>query len=158
MIFKRKSFVLTIGLCWLISSGISAQDQKLTDSLVNLYESESYEGDKLALLKEIAEEESNPDKKHAYAELLIELAAVDSLFVYLHSGHLQKGNALHHKGDYDLALASYFISIQYAKRINYTQGVGAVTISVANIYSEIGNATNAEIYYSQGIEILRRRR
>ncbi len=156
MIFKRKSFVWTMGLFCLMISGISAQDQKLTDSLLNLYESDSYEGDKLALLKQMAEEESNPDKKLEYSELLIKEAAVDSLFQYLLSGQLQKGNALHHRGEYDLAIASYFVSIRYAKRIEDIRGEGAVTIAVANIYSEMGNATNAEIYYTQGIEILRK--
>lgn len=156
MIFKRRSFLLAIGLFCLMCFGMAAQDQKYTDSLINLYESEAYQGDKLALLKAIAEEESNPDRKHAYAELLIQEAASDSLFDYLISGHLQKGNALHLQGDYDEAITSYFVSIGHAKRIDDTRAVGAVTIAVANIYSEIGNAANAELYYSQGIEILRK--
>jgi class 3 adenylate cyclase len=72
------------------------------------------------------------------------------------SGHLQKGNALHLRGDYDEALASYFVSIGYAKRIDDIHGVGAVTIAVANLYSEIGNSANAKTYYDQGIAILRK--
>ena len=155
MIFKITPFFFTLALyllCW----GMTAQDQKLTDSLLSLYESESFEGDKLALLKRIAEEESNPVKKHEYAELLIKAAATDSLFNYLLSGYLQKGNALHHSGDYDEAIASYFVSINYGRRIDDTRGVGGVTIAVANIYSEIGNPTNAKIYYNQGIAILRK--
>ena len=155
MIFKRNSFFITIGFFGFIVSASFAQDQKLADSLINLYELESYQGDKLVLLKEIAEEESNPDRKYGYAELLIKEAATDSVFEYLISGYLQKGNALHLRGEFDLALESYFKSIRYANRIKHMPSVGKVTISVANIYSEIGNSTNADIYYKKGIEILR---
>ncbi len=152
----KKSFVWVLGLFCLMFSGIAAQNQKLADSLIKLYESETYEGDKLALLKKIAEESSTPDKQQAFAEALIKQAATDSLFDYLLSGHLQKGNALHHSGEYDLAIASYFKGISYAKRIDDTRAVGAITIAVANIYSEMGNPANAEIYYTQGIETLRK--
>jgi len=156
MIFNLRTTFFIIGILCLMGSGSMAQDQKLTDSLINLYESESYEGDKLALLKQIAEEESNPDQQLVYAELLITAAATDSIFEYLMSGHLQKGNALHLRGDYDEALASYFVSIGYAKRIDDIHGIGAVTIAVANLYSEIGNSANAKTYYDQGIAILRK--
>ena len=137
-------------------TAVLAQDQKLTDSLIQLYREQLYDGDPLDLLKQIAEESSNPDEMLTYSELLIKEAASDSLFDYLMSGYLQKGNALHLQGDYDEALASYFKSIGYAKRLNDSRSVGSVTVAVANIYSEIGNSSNAETYYKQGIALLRK--
>ncbi len=156
MVLKVNSAVYFVCLICLMCEVVIAQDNKLTDSLMTLYKSDTYEGDKLILLKKIAEEEPNPDKRLEYSELLIKEATTDSLFGYLHSGYLQKGNALYQSGNYDKALESYFVSIAYAKRLEGYHYEGSVTIAVANIYSELGNAANAQLYYSQGIEILRK--
>ena len=156
MSFKREAYYLLIGLfCFFIYSSVG-QDQQLADSLIRLYNSGSYEGDVLVLLKNIAEEETDPELQLQYSEALIQLALKDSLFEFLHSGYMQKGYALHYKGDFDIALESFFESINYANRIGYDRGIGAVKISIADIYSEMGNSDNAEIYYNQGIQVLRK--
>ena len=155
MRFKNPLFYLSFVLFALNPSNIFGQDQKLADSLIHLYESNSYNGNKLELLVKISQEETNPDRKLQYANLLIQEASTDSLFRKMYSGYLQKGNALHLSGRFDAALEAYFESIRYANRDDFTGGVGAATISVANIYSEIGNSDNADIYYKKGIEILR---
>ena len=131
------------------------QDKDLADSLIKLYESENYTGNKIYLLKEIAEEVSNPELQLHYSNKLIETAARDSLFEFLHSGYLQKGNALRESGNLDDSIESFFLSIHFAKIINYKAGEGAANISIADIYSEIGNSNNAKLYYERGIEILR---
>ncbi|GGD30398.1 hypothetical protein GCM10011343_20720 [Flavobacterium orientale] len=107
------------------------------------------------LLRSIAANETNPDTTVYYSEVLIKKAFADSSHAFLHSGYLQKGNALKKKGDFHAALEAYLTSLNYAKRMNSTIGLGAITISIADIYSEMGNAANAELYYRQGIEVLR---
>jgi class 3 adenylate cyclase len=155
MYLMFRAYYLLIGLFCLIIYTSSGQDQQLSDSLINLYNSSSFQGDKLVLLKRISEEESNPEIRLKYSELLIENSSKDSLFDLMHSGYLHKGNALHNTGNFDLALESYFKSITYANRINYKPGMGSVSISIADIYSEMGNTKNAQLYYNKGIEILR---
>ena len=134
----------------------SAQDQTLADSLIIRYHSGSFKMvDELVMLKSIVANETNPDIKLEFSELLIQKATPHSLWNFLHIGNLQKGNALRVKGDLGKALESYFKSIDFAKKTDDQIGIGKLTISIADTYSEIGNAQNAQRYYIEGIELLR---
>lgn len=134
----------------------SAQDQSLADSLILHYHSGSFPlDDELVLLKSIAANETNPDRKLEFSELLISKATPPSHWNYLHIGHLQKGNALRVKGELGQALESYYKSIDFAQKANDQIGVGKLTISIADTYSEIGNSSNAQRYYDEGIKLLR---
>ena len=134
----------------------SAQDQTLSDSLTSLYNSGAFNlDDELVVLKGMAANETNPDRKLEFSEWLISKANLRSNWNFLHIGHLQKGNALRVKGDLGQALESYFKSMEFAKRANDKIGVGKVTISIADTYSEIGNSPNAQRYYNEGIKLLR---
>ena len=144
-----------IGFFCLFSPGVRSQNQNTADSLFEIYQKGEYQVDERVMLKEIASNERNPDKKLQFAELLITKASVDSSFDFLSSGYLQKGNAYQFKGNFDKALEAFFKSINYAQRIGYTRGVGAVMISVADIYSQIHNSNNAVHYYNLGIQTLR---
>ena len=152
--YERPLFFL-IPLFGLLCSLLQGQDQGVADSLLLLFHSDSYPGNRMELLKGIAEEETNPAKKLEYANWLLQEASKDSIYEKIYSGYLQKGNALHLLGNFDLALEAYFQSIRYAKRKGSKDEVGVATIAVANIYSEIGNSENAAHYYKNGIEILR---
>ena len=154
MALRQKTCLLISFFC-LVSTVITGQDQKTADSLIRVYQEGFYPDDKLAILKGIASNERNPDKKLQYAELLIKEAAVDSTYDFLASGYLQKGNALQFKGTFDQALEAYFRSNNFAQRTGYTRGVGAAIISVADVYSQMGNSRNAVHYYNQGIHTLR---
>ncbi len=153
MIFKRKAYYLLIGFFCLISTITFGQEQKLADSLVILYNSGLYEEEEEVILLNIAVNEMNPDKRLLYSEKLIYRAYKDSLFYYLHKGFLEKGNAQRDKGNYAPALESYFESIKFASREGDSLGIGKLTISVADTYSEIGNSNNAENYYNSGLLI-----
>ncbi len=142
-----------VGFFCLLTNLLFAQQE--VDSLIVQYEKGQNEGSEFEILKKIAEDLTDPDSKIQYSELLIQKASEDSAFQYLHSGYLQKGNALQLKGDYAMALDAYFQSIKYAKRIDEIKGVGAVSISVADTYNMIGNPETSEEYYQKGIEILR---
>ena len=151
---KEKAFIY-ISLFFFIPHFVSGQNQKLADSLINAYKSELYPTYELDLIYNIANELTNPERKLEYSELLIEKASADSLFYFLHNGYLQKGNALQEMGNNVLALDSYFESLTFAHRIKDVEGIGAVTISIADTYSEIGNSENAKLYYDKGISLLR---
>ena len=156
MFFKEKAYFFLIGLFCFIYSDLIGQNQKMADSLIVQYQSGSYQGDELDLLKNIAQEETNPDKAIEFSELLISKASIDSSFLYLYYGYVQKGNALQFKGDNAEALQSYFKSLKYANRTSDEKGIGSLMISIAGIYTAMGNSNNAQNYFYKGIQILRK--
>lgn len=133
---------------------VAAQNPALADSLIEVYQGEPLDNE-MELLKTIATNLNNPDKKLKYSEILISKAAEDSVYEFLQSGYLQRGNALQLKGNFAPALDSYFISLNYSNLMNDHKGIGAAHISIANTYSIIGRYQTAERYYERGIEILR---
>ncbi|HSJ11520.1 MAG TPA: tetratricopeptide repeat protein, partial [Gillisia sp.] len=133
---------------------IAAQNPALADSLIEVYQGESRDNE-MEILNTIATNLNNPDKKLKYSEILISKAAEDSVYEFLQSGYLQRGNALQLKGNFAPALDSYFISLNYSYLMNDDKGIGAAHISIANTYSIIGRFQTAERYYDRGIEILR---
>lgn len=135
---------------------IAAQNPALADSLIALYHDEEPLKNELEILETITTNHTNPDKKLKYAEILISKAAEDSVYKFLNSGYLQRGNALQLKGNFAPALDSYFISLNYANLMNDQKGIGAALISIADTYSMIGNFQTSEKYYERGIEILRK--
>ncbi|MGB5226728.1 MAG: adenylate/guanylate cyclase domain-containing protein [Eudoraea sp.] len=155
MALMRKAY-FAIGLFFLFSHFSAGQDQKLADSLLFLYKNGTYPGDELALLKRIADVETNPEKQLEISELLIKQASKDSLIDFLHNGYLQKGNAHQYLGNNVLALESYFLSLKYAHRIGDEASIGGLMISIAGSYTAMGNSQNAQNYYNKGIQILRK--
>lgn len=134
----------------------SAQELSRVDSLKIIYENRSYKGGELDILKEIAEDEHDPEIKLRYSDLLIEKASEDSTLSYLHSGLLQKGNAYRNKANYVEALDFYFKSLEVARKIkNNDNNIGALSIAIGDTYSMIGNSATAEEYYDKGIDLLR---
>ncbi len=150
----RKAYYL-IGFLWFTTYCAYGQNQKLADSLIMQYNSGNYFHE-LELLREIAFEETNPDKKLEFSELLINKASIDSSFNFLHSGYLQKGYALQFKGQNVMALESFFKSLNFANRINDDKGIGTLMITIADTYAIMGNTNNAHNYYNRGIQILRK--
>lgn len=153
--FKKLKACLTAGLFFFLLLPLAAQEMEEVNELVNHFSAESNK-EKLLDLKEKAENETNPDIKLQYAELLIKYAVQDSLMNFLHSGYLQKGNALQLKGDFVTALDSYFESLQIARQSKDIKGEGALMISIADTYNLIGNTETSEEYYIKGIALLRR--
>lgn len=144
-----------LGFYLIFSASLFSQNQKLSDSLKQVYDAKSNTIENLNILRLISQNETNQELKINYANELIHKASVDSLFDFLHSGFLQKGNALSNKGDYVEALESYFKSLNFANRIKNQKGIGSLMISIADTYSAMDDSKNAEIYYKNGIDILR---
>ena len=149
---KKKVFV-TIAFLIAFSAFVYSQQKTHVDSLVSEYRSGKYaKQDKLSLLKQIIEGYTDPEKRFEYSDLLIEAAkAVDSTG-YLCDGYAQKGNALRLKGDLSKALENYFLAAKIARK---GQQTGEIYISIADIYSIIGNHSNAVNYYQKATAILR---
>ena len=156
MFFKYRAYYLLIGFFCIIFNVVIAQDQKLADSLIILYESGNYQQNELELLRKISTEETNPDRKIEFSELLIKKAAGDSVFYYRQSGYLQKGNAFNLKGNNAEALEAYFESLHYASQFVNDRQTGSLMISIADIYTNMENTQNATNYYNKGIQLLRK--
>ena len=163
MYLKKYIFSISFTFLILLVNVSFSQNQKESDSLIQLYKSGDYKETELEILNLIANEESKPDRKLEYADLLIEKAShllnekvsIDSVYNYLYNGHLQKGNALRLSGDYEKSLDAYFKSLSLANQKDSLKDAGAVSISIADAYSEMGNSNNAEKYYTDAINLLR---
>jgi adenylate cyclase len=152
--FSRKAYYL-IGLFYFFTCFFYGQNQKKSDSLIMLYESGTFQGDELDLLKNIVNDETDPKRVLEFSDLLIKKAIIDSSFEFLHSGYFQKGNALARTGENSAALEAYFKSLSYANRINDQTGVGGLMIAIAGAYTSMEDTKNAIRYYKSGIHLLR---
>ena len=136
--------------------GMVAQNQVLADSLIQVYQHSLKERENLDLIRQIAESETNPDSSLYYSNILISKAKKRSDKDFLRAGYLQRGNAFQLKGDFTEALENFLEALQLAQIKDDNGLIGGLQISIADTYSIIGNSENAEVYYSQGIENLRK--
>jgi len=158
MCYKSKIKCSLLSLILLCIQINSAQKQRVADSLVQIYESDQSLStpEKMELLRNLAfNEVTNIQLSIKYANELIALAAKENDYLYLHRGYFQKANKYLLAGDLDLALEIFFKSLNAAKKASFIAGQGTSNIAIADIYSSMDNAKNAEYYYSQGIKLLR---
>lgn len=153
--FKGKAY-LTVGfffICCLLSN---AQHLSLSDSLEFVYSTGNYEKQQeLKILKELAVNHTNNDKKLLFSEQLIQKALKLDSSDYEFSGYLEKGNALRLKSDLSHALESYFEGARIAEENENNNQLGKVYIAIADVYSIMGNHQNAVKYHQNAIRILR---
>lgn len=136
---------------------VHAQDQAVADSLKKLYKKENLSYvQTLELLKDIAENETDPPKKIAYSQELIVAAKKKDCTRYLFTGILQKGHGLRDKGDLSEALENYFEAASLGANKKNKVELGAATLSIADVYSYMGNHQRAMEYYHQAIEIFKK--
>jgi len=149
--------VLIFVLIFIFCSSVYSQDKKEIDSLELVYTSGNFkEQDRIKILQSLASEHLNPAKQLEYSKELIKLSQKLDSVNYLFSGYMSQGTALRLKGNYSKALESILQAVQIAtdKKSNKKQGRAYITI--ANIYSEMGNHDNSIVYYQKGIDILRK--
>ena len=152
----KKSSVL-FAVCLLLSNILNGQNQTVADSLELVYLSGEYQDkDKLSILKQLAQNLFDNNKKLSYSEELIETALRQDSVHYVLSGYFQKGNAYRLKGDLSEALESFFKSAEIAVEHNLDRDLGLANATIADIYSFMNNHDNAIIYYQKSIELLRR--
>ncbi|OOG78471.1 adenylate/guanylate cyclase domain-containing protein [Flavobacterium sp. A45] len=155
--YFKKSAVLVLLLFFQQFDGF-AQNQKVADSLVKIYKKNTLNNsEKMELLRNLSFNESNNlQLALKYARELIALAKSENNYLYLYRGYNQSGNKFILTGDYNKALDSYFKSAQAAVKAQYVPGEGMSYTCIANVYSTMGNAKNAEVYYDKAIQILRK--
>ena len=135
-----------------------AQNQKVADSLVKIYHKNSLaNSEKLELLRNLSfNEVNNLELSLKYADELIALSQLEKNYLYLHRGYYQKGNKNRLRGDLDKALNAFFKSVEAAIKAKFIIGEGVAYMAIADVYSIMGNADNAEIYYNKSIHLLRK--
>ena len=160
MLNKIQTYIIFIGLFFFNIQHTYCQDQKYADSIKELLRSGDYVKPEYLQLDLISRFETNPDSALFYAEVLIEKAfsikEKDSLLKAFWLGYLAKGNALLIKGDNSKAIKAFLKGLEYAELIKNERSIGLLQISIADTYSAMENDEFAELYYSKGIEILRK--
>lgn len=144
--------------------GSYAQDQNEADRLLKIYQEDKLEGsEKLELLENLSFNESNDfDLALKYAEELIVLAKIENNNKFLSKGYVQKGNANRVLGNLQRALEAYFNAAEAAvafyneDKKSSIANEGVAYFSIADVYSEMGNSDNAQIYYTKAIDLLRK--
>jgi adenylate cyclase len=137
---------------------IFGQNQKVADSLVKIYQKNKLgNSEKLELLRNLSfNEVNNLELSLKYADELITLSQLEKNYLYLHRGYYQKGNKNRLRGDLDKALNAFFKSVEAAIKAKFIIGEGVAYMAIADVYSIMGNADNAEIYYNKSIHLLRK--
>lgn len=135
------------------------EDQETVDDLKQRYNDKfNFGEDNIRLLVKIAQNETNPDEKLYYSELLIAKATEEELLEFAAIGYLQKGNVLQLNGDYHEAISAYFKARELAEAIknkDFKEFAPSLLVSIADTYSMLGNSERAELYYDESIALLR---
>ena len=159
MLTKIKTY-FTIGLFLSSIQNIGSQNQKRADSLKNAYKTENFSISEFKILTLITESETNPDSALFYANILIDKAIAikpyDSSLQAFKRGYLAKGNSLQSKGNNSKALTAFLKSLDYAEQSKDARSIAYLQISIADTYSYMENNEFAELYYTKGIDVLRK--
>jgi class 3 adenylate cyclase len=140
-------------ICYQLTFG---QSKNIGDSLDIIYSSGNYDPKlQLLILKEIAVNHTNADRKYFYSEQLIKVAQEIDSIDYVFQGYLEKGNALRRKGDLSRALESYFQGAKIAEDNRNNNQLGKTYIAIADVYSIMENHQTAVKYHQGAISILR---
>ncbi|MCM4166335.1 adenylate/guanylate cyclase domain-containing protein [Arenibacter sp. H213] len=151
-----KKAVLPLGFLVVSFPMIYGQNRTIADSLEILYNTGAFaKKDRLQLLGDLAKNHPNPEKSLHYSEELLKTAKELGSKQYLLVGYREKGNSLRLKGDLSEGLASYFKGVKLASDENLNHDLGLLYISIAHVYSIMGNHSNTIQYYHKAIGILR---
>ncbi len=132
------------------------QDKQFADSLEIEYNSGNFsKNGELWTLEKLAYQHPNPDKALYFSEQLLARAQELDSIDYVIDAYLQKGNALRLKGDVSVALQSYFNGVKIASEENQNRKLGQLYITIADVYSIMGNRNNTILYYKKAITILK---
>ncbi len=132
------------------------QSQPKADSLVAVLEHLSVKDtSRLQILAFIAYNQNDPQLKLEYAERLMDAAREREDLKYLHHAYLHQGQAYRMMGDFEIAIYALFKALDYAEKIGFEKGIAGSNTALADVYSLIGNSSNAVQYYKKSIDYLR---
>ncbi len=155
-LMSLKKAYLTLGFFFISSTIVIGQGKANVDSLENIYVSGNYEAqNKLAILKLLAVNHVNIEKRILFSEELISEARKLDSINYEFQGYLEKGNALRSKGDLSQSLESYIQCARIAEKQQNQNQLGKINIAIADVYSIMGNHQTAVNYHKNAIDILR---
>lgn len=167
----RNSCYIFCLICFSICAQEVDMNQLRVDSLKKEYNNTNSIKSQIYILSTIAQDETNPDEKLIYSELLIEATNNEfqekyffndsvpnfrSILHYKTLGYLEKGNALQLKGEYHESLENYFICMELAEEGDFTTTSSSLLVSIADTYSMIGNSESAKKYYDKAIDVFRK--
>lgn len=157
-VFKKIACYLLTVFFYFFTYIVSAQDQRVADSLAKIYQQNTLKDvAKLELLRNLSFNESNNYKLALqYAEELIKLSGESGNNIYICHGYYQKGNAKRLLGDLDEAVSAFFKSAEVAKKENLIPQEGSAYGSIADIYVISNNHKNAMLYYHKAIGTLQK--
>jgi len=155
--FYRKAPLLLIGCFWFIIAGVSAQDQKLADSLALIYQQNTVtDTAKLELLRNLSFNETRDLKKGLeYAEELISLSESTGNNIYLRRGYFLKGTKKRLLGHLEEALEAYLKSADVARKSHHLKSEAEAYSAIGDSYNVANNPTTAKYYYNKAIITLR---
>ena len=145
------------GLLFFVGHQVAGQDQRVADSLAQIYKKNVLEDTaKLELLLDLSFNEAHDlGLALRYAEELIDLSEENGNTKYLYTGYFLKGNKKKLLGDLEDALEAYFKSVDIAHKDDYPEGEANAFGAIAGIYTHSGNYRNATHYYHRAISVLR---
>ena len=145
-----------IGFFCCIGLTMIAQNQKVSDSLENIYKSGDYDkAGELEILKLLAESETDAEKIISYSlQLIVAAKSIDSSR-YEFLGYIQKGNGHKLKSDVSKALESYFIAAKIASEApSLKKDEASVNITIADVYSIMGDTDMSFKYYRDALKLM----
>jgi len=157
MVFKINHFFSIPLIFWLFTQLAFAQDQKVADSLLKIYQQGILtDTEKLDLLQNLSFNEMK-DLQQAvkYADELILLSKQLGNPTFEQGGYFLKGNHKRKMGALDEALDAYIKSAEAAGNANSLQAEGNTYGAIADIYSLSNNHSIAMLYYHKSISTLR---
>lgn len=151
-ILKKACVILSFLLVFAVQ--IFGQNQKIIDSLEQVYVSGSYDQEQqLSILRKLINKHNDFEKTISFSDELIRISTdLDSL-QYLYPAWVQKGNALTRRGNLSEALECYFHAAEIASDEKTDFNLGLVNIAIADAYSIMDNHENAVHYYKEAITI-----
>jgi two-component system NtrC family sensor kinase len=154
---SKKVYSLLLVFSLLLNFGVSAQEQRIADSLSVIYLKNNLpDTAKFELLKALSFNELRDLKKSLeYAEELISLSRRLNNNKYLRAGYFLKGTKKRMLGNLDEALDAYFKSADLARKSQNLVAEGASFGAIGDTYSVGKNHTNAVHYYLKAIKVLR---
>jgi adenylate cyclase len=153
----KKAYFFLIGFFFILIHSISAQDQRVADSLERIYRTQKLpDTAKLELLRDLAYNENRDlDLGIRYADELIRLSTKLGNKLFQYRGYLQKGNKLALKGEPDAAMKAYVKSAELAKIVGNVKGQGTALGAIGDAYANAKNFPNAMLYYYKAIDVMR---
>ncbi|MDN3642996.1 adenylate/guanylate cyclase domain-containing protein [Lutimonas halocynthiae] len=160
MLLKKIAHYLIMGLFCFTANFSMAQDQRVADSLVHIYQENKLEGiDKLKLLDELSFNELNDQiLQIKYADEMIVLAKLNNDSLFLYRGYYSRGVGYQRQGELNKAISDFFRSLKIANNIKNKNSIGwegTSYMSIGSVYNNMGNHVNSEKYYSIAIEKIR---